>query len=95
MDIVQTFYDNMAQKYDKLFSDWDISVKEEAEILDRIFKDEGYGKHEGILDCACGIGTQSIGLATLGYTVTASDISEVELTEARKRWNVCCQYKGL
>ena len=38
-----------------------------------------------MLDCACGIGTQSIGIATLGYHVTASDISDGELVEARKR----------
>ena len=36
-----------------------------------------------ILDAACGIGTQSIGLAALGYTVTASDISPVEVERAR------------
>ena len=85
MDIVQKFYNNMAQKYDKLFSDWDTAVKEEAEMLDKLFREEGYGKDAEILDCACGIGTQSIGLAALGYNVTASDISEGELTEARKR----------
>ena len=38
-----------------------------------------------ILDCACGIGTQAIGLAALGYNVTASDISDGEIAEAKKR----------
>ena len=38
-----------------------------------------------ILDCACGIGTQAIGLASLGYPVTASDISDGELVEAKAR----------
>jgi SAM-dependent methyltransferase len=38
-----------------------------------------------VLDCACGIGTQSIGLAVLGYDMTASDISDGELEEAAKR----------
>lgn len=38
-----------------------------------------------ILDCACGIGTQAIGLAALGYPVTASDISDGELVEAKAR----------
>jgi SAM-dependent methyltransferase len=36
-----------------------------------------------ILDAACGIGTQSIGLASLGYTVTASDISSAAVERAR------------
>ncbi|MEE1123297.1 MAG: class I SAM-dependent methyltransferase, partial [Acinetobacter pseudolwoffii] len=40
-----------------------------------------------ILDCACGIGTQAIGLANLGYSVTASDISSGALAEAKKRAN--------
>ena len=38
-----------------------------------------------MLDCACGIGTQAIGLAALGYDVTGSDISDGELAEARAR----------
>ena len=37
-----------------------------------------------ILDAACGIGTQSIGLAQLGYQVVASDISTAELELARQ-----------
>ncbi len=85
MDIIQTFYDNMASQYDKLFLDWQSSVKEEALILDRIFKMNGFDDTARILDCACGIGTQVIGLAALGYQVTASDISDEELKEARER----------
>ena len=37
-----------------------------------------------ILDVACGIGTQSLGLAELGYAVTASDISPNEVERARQ-----------
>ena len=85
MDITQTFYDNMASQYDKLFLDWDTAVQEQAVILDRIFADFGFDHDAVILDCACGIGTQAIGLASLGYNVTASDISEGELAEARER----------
>ena len=85
MDITQTFYDNLANQYDKLFSDWQASTKEQAGILDRIFRDFGFDNTVRILDCACGIGTQAIGLAASGYNVTASDISNVELAEARKR----------
>ena len=85
MDIIQSFYDNLASQYDKLFSSWQETVKEQAVILDKIFKDNGYNKKSAVLDCACGIGTQAIGLANLGYNVTASDISEGELLEARQR----------
>lgn len=85
MDITQTFYDNLASEYDKLFLDWQSTVKEQGLILDKIFRDNGFHNTAKILDCACGIGTQAIGLAVLGYNVTASDISDGELKEARER----------
>ena len=85
MDITQKFYDNLATHYDKLFLDWNKTTKEQALILDKIFKDNGFDNNAKVLDCACGIGTQAIGLATFGYHVTASDISERELAEAKKR----------
>jgi len=85
MDIVQSFYDNIASHYDKLFLNWNNTIKEQADILDKIFKNNGYDKQSKILDCACGIGTQSIGLALIGYNVTASDISKCELMEAKQR----------
>ena len=83
MNITQTFYDHLASQYDKLFLDWHDTVREQAVILDRIFRENGFDQSVRILDCACGIGTQAIGLAALGYPVTASDISEGELAEAK------------
>ena len=85
MDIIQTFYDNMASQYDKLFFDWQATTQEQALILDQIFKDHGFDKFASVLDCACGIGTQAIGLAALGYKVTASDISDAEIAQAKTR----------
>ena len=85
MDITQTFYDNMASQYDKLFADWQTATKEQAVILDRIFAAYGFDRSSSVLDCACGIGTQAIGLAGMGYDVTASDISDGELAEAAER----------
>lgn len=85
MDIVQNFYDNLASQYDKLFSDWQETTKEQAIILDRLFSAEGFDKSVQILDCACGIGTQAIGLAVMGYNVTASDISNAEIAQAKER----------
>lgn len=85
MDITQTFYDNLSTQYDKLFLDWQTTTHEQAAILSKLIADIGFDKRARILDCACGIGTQAIGLAALGYTVTASDISDGELAEANKR----------
>lgn len=85
MNITQTFYDNLASQYDKLFLDWQSTTQEQAIILDKLFRDNGFNGIARILDCACGIGTQSIGLASLGYHVTASDISDGEIAEAKER----------
>ena len=85
MDIIQSFYDNMANQYDKLFSDWQSTSEQQAVILNGIFSEYGFDDSAHLLDCACGIGTQAIGLASLGYQVTASDISDAELAEARER----------
>lgn len=85
MSIIQNFYDNMAAHYDKLFLDWQASTKEQAELLDRLFRDNGFDRSACVLDCACGIGTQAIGLAALGYDVTGSDISDGELAQAKER----------
>lgn len=85
MDITQSFYDNLASQYDKLFLDWQATTQEQAVLLDRIFEANGFDKTANILDCACGIGTQAIGLAGIGYNVTGSDISNGEITEAKER----------
>ena len=85
MNITQTFYNNLASQYDKLFLDWQSTTQEQAVILNKLFTDNGFDNTARILDCACGIGTQSIGLAALGYQVTASDISDSELAEAKER----------
>ena len=85
MSITQKFYDNLASQYDKLFLDWQATTQEQALILDRIFTANGFDKNANVLDCACGIGTQSIGLAAIGYNVTGSDISEGEIAEAKER----------
>ena len=85
MSIVQTFYDDMATQYDKLFLDWQATTREQAALLDRLFSGQGFSPSARVLDCACGIGTQAIGLAALGYAVTASDISRGELAQAKER----------
>ena len=72
MNITQTFYDNLASQYDKLFLDWQATTQEQAVILDNLFRDNGFDKTAHILDCACGIGTQAIGLAAMGMLSTTA-----------------------
>ena len=85
MSITQKFYDSMASHYDKLFLDWKATTGEQAILLQRIFQKYNFDEFASVLDGACGIGTQAIGLATLGYNVTASDISNGEIAEAKTR----------
>ncbi|MCM1399178.1 MAG: class I SAM-dependent methyltransferase [Clostridium sp.] len=84
MNITQSFYNDMASQYDKLFLGWETTMHEQAAFLSGIFRNNGFGDTSRILDCACGIGTQALGLALLGYNVTGSDISDGEITEAKR-----------
>lgn len=83
--VTQSFYDALAAQYDKFYQDWDSAVKEEGAFLQGLFDKEGVAPAASVLDCACGVGTQAIGLAALGYAVTASDISAGEIEEAKKK----------
>lgn len=83
MESTTQYYDRLASYYKYIYADWEGSLQRQAEALDGVIRElVGPGAHR-ILDAACGIGTQSIGLAQLGYQVTASDISLGGLEQAR------------
>ena len=46
MSIIQTFYDNLASQYDKLFFNWQESTREQAAILNEIFLNKKYTENE-------------------------------------------------
>src|ERR1700733_9355239 len=71
----RTFYDELAADYDALHVDWHASVRAQGEVLDRLVRAELGDAPQRILDCACGIGTQAIGLALQGHDVLATDLS--------------------
>lgn len=81
---IQEFHNSMTPYYRLIYGDWEQSVRNQARDLDKIIKQTWGEKVSSVLDVACGIGTQSLGLATLGYAVTASDISSDEVEEAKK-----------
>jgi glycine/sarcosine N-methyltransferase len=69
-------YDDLADDYHLIFENWEASMVRQAETLGLILQREcGSPESIRVLDCACGIGTQSLGLAKLGFTVIASDLS--------------------
>lgn len=81
---VANFYDSMAAQYHTLFVDWDASVHRQGSELHTFLGGLGVGKSAQILDCACGIGTQAIALATQGYQVTGTDLSAGEIERAKE-----------
>jgi SAM-dependent methyltransferase len=77
------FYDRMAPLYDLIFLDWDVSMERQAEQLAGIIHERWGTMARSVLDVACGIGTQSIGLARRGFQVTASDVSAAAVQRAK------------
>ena len=81
---VESFYDDLAPLYDLIFLDWEAAIRRQAEALDRVIRERWGDGRLSILDVACGIGTQALGLAALGHRVTASDISAGAVERARR-----------
>ena len=83
-DYVSRFYDEFASHYHLIFDDWEASITRQAAVIGSILQREtGSGTDVPVLDCACGIGTQALGLAKLGYRVTGSDVSAGAIQRAR------------
>jgi glycine/sarcosine N-methyltransferase len=81
-----SFYDEMAESYHLIFEDWDAAILRQRDVLARLLPVPAGGKR--VLDCACGIGTQAIGLAMLGYSVEGSDASGPSIDRARREVTV-------
>ena len=70
------FYDALAPFYHLIYPEWEASSARQAAALDAVVRAElGDGGGRTVLDVACGIGPQALGLAALGYRVAASDLS--------------------
>jgi SAM-dependent methyltransferase len=82
--VIEAYYNQLAPFYRYLFPDWERSVLWHAEVMDEVIQEYFGSRVRRVLDAACGIGTQSVGLAQLGYEITASDISETELSLAQE-----------
>jgi SAM-dependent methyltransferase len=77
------FYDRLAPFYHLIFPDWDASIARQAQALDAVIRARLGDGARTVLDVACGIGTQALGLAALGHRVTASDLSPGAVARAR------------
>lgn len=84
------FYSELARFYPLIYADWEASVRRQSAQLSSVLTEKWRGV-KSILDVSCGIGTQSLGLAELGYQVTGSDLSP----EAIERANAEAERRNL
>ena len=81
----KSFYDQLAINYHLIFEDWEASIRRQATVLGPILEREcGPASTVKVLDCACGIGTQALGLAKMGFQVTACDLSPFAVERTRR-----------
>lgn len=78
------FYDQLTPFYHLIFVDWDASIQRQATHINSIIQEYVGNQAHSVLDITCGIGTQTLGLAQMGYSVTASDLSAQEVERARQ-----------
>jgi len=89
------FYDGLAADYHLVYGDrWDEAVLRQGASLARVIRD-ARPDAVTVLDCSCGIGTQTIGLALEGFRVTGTDVSPGSVARARveaRRWGVDVEF---
>jgi glycine/sarcosine N-methyltransferase len=77
------YYQRVAACYSDTVPDWLGAVGRQALSLDSLLTSlVGHGPLS-ILDCTCGIGTQTLGLAARGHRVVGTDVSSAAIDEAR------------
>lgn len=69
------FYDELAPFYHLLYGDWEDAVAQQGRALSGLLARHRLQPGARVLDAACGIGTQTLGLLQYGYQLSASDIS--------------------
>ncbi len=81
---MENFYDELSPFYHLIYPDWEASIERQAAQIDDIIRTHWPEAGNRLLDVACGIGTQCLGLARHGWSVTASDLSGKAIERARE-----------
>ncbi len=76
-------YQALARVYDRLMDEDERRLWIQSTLT--LMKDAGVSPPDAVADLACGTGALSIPLAQAGYRVTALDINEQMLTQARQK----------
>ena len=84
MNDSRSFYAGLSPFYHLIYPDWEGSMRRQASHLDSVIREVWGPDCRSVLDASCGIGTQALGLAALGYNVTGSDLSPEEVERAKK-----------
>jgi len=77
------FYAQLTPLYHLIYPDWEASMARQAHDLDALIREMWPNGERRLLDASCGIGTQALGLARLGYDVAASDLSAESIDRAK------------
>ncbi|MFF7457216.1 class I SAM-dependent methyltransferase [Kitasatospora sp. NPDC008115] len=67
-----------------MYADWEASVARQGASLDALLRARLGDAPADVLDCACGIGTQALGLAAPGHRVTGTDLSAAAVARASR-----------
>ena len=81
--MVAAFYDELAPYYHLIYRNWEHAIAKQGAALASLLAELEVGPGEAVLDAACGIGTQTIGLLSHNYRVTASDISPAAIARLK------------
>jgi glycine/sarcosine N-methyltransferase len=78
----EAFYDELAEFYHLTFEDWNRSIAAQAAVIGPVLERYTGKASPYVLDCACGIGTQTLGLAQRGHILVGSDSSRAAVARA-------------
>lgn len=79
------FYDRMAADYHLISSNWYSVCESQGQLIDHLLRAElNRPGPLRVLDCSCGTGTQSLGLAKAGHQVLGTDISARAVERAKQ-----------